>query len=80
MCNSGISSRGLGLDIDGRLVILIYSHSVCIELSRDPEPGRESSDYEEYNIVKLEGMNAYEVQFYRGFHQPPPTEKRNTSG
>ena len=35
---------------------------MCIELSRDPEPDRESSDYEEYNIVKLEGMNAYEVQ------------------
>ena len=48
---------------------------MCIELSRDPEPDRESSDYEEYNIVKLEGMNAYEVQFYRGFHQPPPTQE-----
>ena len=40
----------------------------------DPEPARESSDYEEY-IAKLEEMNTYEVQFYRGFHQPPTEEE-----
>ncbi len=39
----------------------------------DPEPGRESSDYEEY-ITELQEVND-EVQFYRGFHQPPSEEE-----
>ena len=39
----------------------------------DPEPDRESSNYEEY-IAKLQEINN-EVQLYRGFHQPPTEEE-----
>jgi hypothetical protein len=39
----------------------------------DPEPDRESSNYEEY-IAKLQEINN-EVQLYRGFHQPPTQEE-----
>ena len=49
------------------------SHIPCAVNWLDPEPDRESSDYEEY-IVELEEMNTYEVQLYRGFHQPPTEE------
>jgi hypothetical protein len=39
----------------------------------DPEPDRDSSDYEEY----IEGLQEIErrVGFYRGFHQPPTEEE-----
>jgi hypothetical protein len=50
------------------------SHIPCAVNWLDPEPDRESSDYEEY-IAKLEEMNTYEVQLYRGFHQPPTEEE-----
>jgi hypothetical protein len=50
------------------------SHIPCAVNWLDPEPDGESSDYEEY-IAKLEEMNTYEVQFYRGFHQPPTEEE-----
>ena len=39
----------------------------------DPEPDRESSDYEEY-IVKLEKIQD-EIGMYRGFYQPPTKEE-----
>ena len=39
----------------------------------DPEPDRDSSDYEQY-IVKLRLIES-EVDFYRGFHQPPTEEE-----
>ncbi len=41
----------------------------------DPEPDSESSDYEEY-IAKLQEINR-EVDFYKGFHQPPTEEEYN---
>ncbi len=39
----------------------------------DPEPDRESSDYDEY-IEELERINS-EVHMFRGFHQPPTEEE-----
>ena len=39
----------------------------------DPQPDRESSDYEEY-IVQLEKIQE-EIGVYRGFHQPPTEEE-----
>ena len=50
------------------------SHIPCAVNWLDAEPDRESSDYEEY-IEELEEMNTFEVQFYRGFHQPPTEEE-----
>ena len=41
----------------------------------DPEPDRESSDYEKY-IEELQVINS-QVTFYRGFHQPPTEEEYN---
>jgi hypothetical protein len=41
----------------------------------DPEPDRESSDYEKY-IEELEEINI-QVKFYKGFHQPPTEEEYN---
>jgi hypothetical protein len=41
----------------------------------DPEPDRESSDYEEY-IQRLREMN-WVLTTYRGFHQPPTEEEYN---
>jgi hypothetical protein len=38
----------------------------------DPEPDRGSSDYEKY-VEKLEEIES-ELDFYRGFHQPPTEE------
>eukprot|EP00984_Skeletonema_dohrnii_P031657 scaffold24447_cov150-Skeletonema_dohrnii-CCMP3373.AAC.3 len=39
----------------------------------DPEPDRDSSDYEQY----IEGLQCYErdVNIYRGFHQPPTEDE-----
>jgi hypothetical protein len=39
----------------------------------DPEPGRESNDYEKYmkELQEVEGQ----VDVYRGFHQPPTEEE-----
>jgi hypothetical protein len=39
----------------------------------DPEPGRESNDYEKYTeeLQEIEGQ----VDIYRGFHQPPTEEE-----
>ncbi len=39
----------------------------------DPEPDRDSSDYDEY-IEELEQINS-KVHMFRGFHQPPPEEE-----
>ena len=39
----------------------------------DPEPDRESSDYDEY-IEKLQSINS-EADFYNGFYQPPTEEE-----
>ena len=39
----------------------------------DPEPDRESSDYDEY-IEDLQVINS-QVGLYRGFHQPPTEEE-----
>ena len=39
----------------------------------DPEPDRESSDYEEY-IEELQEMNS-QVKFFKGYHQPPTEEE-----
>jgi hypothetical protein len=47
--------------------------SLCEVNWLDPEPDRESGDYEEY-IAKLQEMHD-EVQLYRGFHQPPTEEE-----
>jgi hypothetical protein len=39
----------------------------------DPEPGRESNDYEKY-IKELQEIGG-QVDIYRGFHQPPTEEE-----
>jgi hypothetical protein len=39
----------------------------------DPEPDRESSDYGKY-IKKLRKIES-QIEFYRGFHQPPTEEQ-----
>jgi hypothetical protein len=39
----------------------------------DPEQAKESSDYEKY-IEDLRGIEQ-QVNFYRGFHQPPTDEE-----
>ena len=40
----------------------------------DPEPDRDSSDYELYvDVEELRKMG--QVNFYRGFHQPPTEEE-----
>ncbi len=41
----------------------------------DPEPDRESSDYEKY-IAEMQKINS-KVDFYRGFHEPPTEEEYN---
>jgi hypothetical protein len=41
----------------------------------DPEPDRESSDYEKY-IEELEEINS-QVDFYKGFYHPPTEEEYN---
>ncbi len=40
----------------------------------DPEPDRESSDYDEY-IEELQEIERNVNNMYRGFHQPPPEEE-----
>ncbi len=48
----------------------------CCKVSwLDPEPDRESSDYDEY-IEELHEINRH-VNFYGGFHQPPTEEEYN---
>ena len=41
----------------------------------DPEPDRESSEYEEYIEKLLEAEE--DLEMYRGFHQPPTEEEYN---
>ena len=41
----------------------------------DPEPDRQSSDYDEY-IEELQEINS-QVYFYRGFNQQPTEEEYN---
>jgi hypothetical protein len=50
-----------------------YEYSCCEVNWLDPEPDRESSDYEKY-IEELEVINS-NVKFYKGFHQPPTEEE-----
>ena len=43
----------------------------------DPEPDRESSDYEKY-IEVLQSIEKHgRADFYKGFHQPPTEEEYN---
>jgi len=48
-------------------------HSPCEVNWLDPEPGRESNDYEKYikALQEIEGQ----LDIYRGFHQPPTEEE-----
>jgi hypothetical protein len=48
-------------------------HSYCEVNWLDPEPDRDSGDYEGY-IEELRAIEA-NVKFYRGFHQPPTQEE-----
>ena len=50
-----------------------YHDKPCEVNWLDPEPDRESGDYEEYT-EKLEHINS-EVDFYEGFYQPPTEEE-----
>ena len=40
----------------------------------DPEPDRESSDYEEY-ILGMQQIQIHVDRFYRGFNQPPTEDE-----
>jgi hypothetical protein len=50
-------------------------HRPCEVNWLDPEPGRESNDYEKYTkeLQEIEGQ----VDIFRGFHQPPTEEECN---
>ncbi len=50
-----------------------YGQNSCEVNWLDPEPDRDSSDYEKY-IYDLQGIES-EVYTYRGFHQPPTQEE-----
>ena len=49
-----------------------YGSQLCEVNWLDPEPDRDSSDYEIY-VEELRKMR--QVNFYRGFHQPPTEEE-----
>ncbi len=49
-----------------------YGNESCEVNWLDPEPDRDSSDYEIY-VEELRNMR--QVNFYRGFHQPPTEEE-----
>ena len=50
-----------------------YEHNLCEVNWLDPEPDRESGDYEEYieELQKIESRTWH----YRGFYQPPTQEE-----
>ena len=48
-----------------------------IEVVVDPAPERESSEYKEY-IEELQEIERQVSLFYKGFHQSPILQKRNT--
>ena len=53
----------------------IHEDDPCEVNWLDPEPDRESSDYEEY-IVELQKLDR-KLGMYRGFHRPPTEEEYN---
>jgi hypothetical protein len=65
-----------GPRIGYRWTTINYSRSTLCEVNwLDPEPERESSDYEKYT-EELQKTNR-QVGFYKGFHQPPTEEEYN---
>ncbi len=65
-----------GPRIGYRWTTISYSRSTLCEVNwLDPEPERESSDYEKYT-EELQKTNR-QVGFYKGFHQPPTEEEYN---